>query len=510
MTPEVLMPGALASSSAPDFVLGVDTSRKKNLRSVEANRSMLVKAQRGEHEMTCSILVPSHVLSKVQRRLEKLAKKAGVELSLIEGTSTIYETENHQFYTPGLADRMGKGSMLKFWQGLVSETPRAMDCARFTVGDFPKSNGYAFVGKIEHTEGGNILSVAPGERGTELPVEMREAKPTCDHCNAKRSRKETFVIRTPEGALIRIGRNCLADFLKSGPDSIIAAAELAAYFSHNPVESDEEYRGGGGGWGVATFCYLACAVSSVERNGFRKSEEDGATKNDAAFLAGPPPTGDSRAAYLAREDWKAGQPTKEHIELGKKIVEWARDLEAGNSNYLHNLKVALLCGEAAYQRQGLLASAPSAYARAMGDVVKRKVEVSRVDAGYFGEVGARVDLDATVLRIASYDTDFGTKFIVTFVTDEGQELVWKTSSNCPRSGDTGAKFAIRGTIKAHEQYKGRCQTALSRVKWEDPIRGACPHCGAGQHLSGLCEKRCDLERHEKFSRLDAEGRSIGT
>jgi hypothetical protein len=441
--------------------------------------------------MTCSILVPSHVLSKVQRRLEKLAKKAGVELALIEGTSTIYETEKHQFFTSFYrTQEMGRATALQFWKGLIGETPRAMECARFTVGEFPKSNGYAFVGKIEHTEGGNILSVAPGERGNELPVEMRDAKATCDHCNTKRRRGETFVIRTPEGALIRVGRNCLADFLKSGPESIIAAAELSAYFTSSPAELDEEYSRGGGGWGVATFHYLACAVSSVERNGFRKSEEDGATKNDAAFLAGPPPSGDSRDAYLRRQEWKEGQPTKEHLELGKKIVEWAKALEAGDSNYLHNLKVALLCGEATYKRQGLLASAPSAYARAMGEVVKRKAEAARVDAGYFGEVGKRVDLDATVLRVTSFDTPYGTKFIVTFVTEEGQELVWKTTSDCPRSGDTGVKFAIRGTIKAHEEYKGRRQTTLTRVKWEDPIRGTCEHCGAGERLSGICEKRC--------------------
>lgn len=412
-----------------------------------------------------SILIPSHVEAKVGRRLERLAKKAGVSVERIPGETTVFQTTDHRFYSARETEHSSKTGRLKFWSELVTKDSLVMECARYTIGEMPVAAGYTFVAKIAHTEGGNLISAAPGEYGKDLPLELREAAPTCDHCAKQRRRNETFVLRTPEGKLYRCGRNCLADFLKVDPTSIIASAELASFFDHEPSESDDESRGWGGGWGLSTGGYLAAAVSAVEHHGFIKSGEDYSTKSRANFLTSPKPRG-RHSEDLARE-WDKEQPTAAHHTLAETIMAWAETIEPGASDYLHNLKVALRCGVAAYDRRGILASAPSAYARAMGFIAENKARAARVDGGHFGKIGERLETVATVLRL-NYSPGYGgtTKTIVTFVNDEGQDLTWFATGSAPSTDDVGKRFAIKGTIKKHDSYKGRAQTVLSRVVWE--------------------------------------------
>src|SRR6188474_1381037 len=132
--------------------------------------------------MTVSILIPEDLSKDILRRLGNLARKCGVSHDVIPGT-TLWAPYGHAH------DRV--------------------ECVRVTVGEFPRANGWTFVAKIEHTVAGNLISCAPGET---LDESYRTAKAHCDHCNTQRGRTETFVIRSPEGELKQIGRNCLADF----------------------------------------------------------------------------------------------------------------------------------------------------------------------------------------------------------------------------------------------------------------------------------------------------------
>ena len=63
--------------------------------------------------------------------------------------------------------------------------------------------------------------------------------------------------------------------------------------------------------------------------------------------------------------------------------------------------------------------------------------------------------------------------VYTFTDADGNKFVWKTSAGFPlqdqpdgtqtvvHEGDT---ITIRGTVKAHGEYKGEKQTELTRVK----------------------------------------------
>ncbi len=98
------------------------------------------------------------------------------------------------------------------------------------------------------------------------------------------------------------------------------------------------------------------------------------------------------------------------------------------------------------------------------------------ESNYVGAVGDRIDITATFKREISYtvkiDWRTQTKWIYIFVDDSGNQLTWNTTA-CLWDEDakghcipmaTGTRLNLRGTIKAHKEYKGIKQTELQRCK----------------------------------------------
>jgi hypothetical protein len=382
-----------------------------------------------------SLLIPEAAKKEVTKRLAKLAKKAGVSLETVDGTTT-----------------------------LVLKDKRILVCSRVTVGDLPRTNGWAFVARLEHTEAGNLVSCAPGEIAA---LEWRTAEATCEHCGTSRRRRDTFVLRGPDGEVKQIGRNCLADFLMVDATQLVRQAEFVRTLGE---ESDPDHEGS---WGSSysmpsTDHYLACVVSSVELHGFRKTQEDASTKNEAAFFAGNRPkviNGDTRPL----EAWKAGQPLPWHIDRAKLVREWAANLSAEDthsSDYLWNLHLACkLLGCDLVRYAGILASAPSAYDRAMGLAVK-KAEPKSFPTAPIGTVGKRETFLVTFVKRASFDNDYGGGIVCAFETSAGDQLVWFATGVCPSSDDLNKVMTLTGTPKKHTERNGRPQTVLTRCKFE--------------------------------------------
>ena len=79
---------------------------------------------------------------------------------------------------------------------------------------------------------------------------------------------------------------------------------------------------------------------------------------------------------------------------------------------------------------------------------------------HVGVVGERIDIVAILKRaITLEDGYYGPKMFYLFVDDEGIEYTWSTT---PRDFEEGTMYAVRGTIQAHNLYKGSPQNALTR------------------------------------------------
>lgn len=90
-------------------------------------------------------------------------------------------------------------------------------------GTVPKCNGWSFLAVIVQTEEGNIVRSVPGFTA---PPEYREKVQMCDHCNTRRIRRDTYVVRHDDGRTMQVGSSCLADFLTTSPDCLVKAAEI--------------------------------------------------------------------------------------------------------------------------------------------------------------------------------------------------------------------------------------------------------------------------------------------
>lgn len=81
---------------------------------------------------------------------------------------------------------------------------------------------------------------------------------------------------------------------------------------------------------------------------------------------------------------------------------------------------------------------------------------------WYGSVNDKVDLKVKLVRRGNYDTMYGTTFVYTFEDAQGHQLVWKTGTWLEQEVDSDV--TLKGTIKAHSEYKGIKQTELTRCK----------------------------------------------
>lgn len=416
--------------------------------------------------MAQSILIPACVYDKAIKRLGRLAKDAGVELTLIEGTSIVYR----------------KAAVVKKVVGYEPfkvhqlDMTQALECKRVTIEDMPSCNGFEFIGKLVHTEAGNLISMAGAAQGQATPEEWRTAKPTCDHCKTKRTRKDTFIIRCPDGSVKRIGRNCLADFLMTEPSQLIAAAVFEDSLRMLEQADEDEWGSFGGfSWTIATEHYLACAVSSIERRGFFKSgSEEQTTRADAAFLAYEAPRGHDVQSVRLREEWKANQPKAEHHARAVELVLWLESNE-DKSDYIYNLKVALSLPVIRRETEGLIASAPQAYNRHLGQIAERKARETEVDAGYMGELKQRLVFAATVVNVRVIMSEggygYGSSRLTTLRTPQGHDVV--TWTDLFSENDNGKQVRIKATVSKHSMFKGKHQTTVNRAVLVEETEETC-------------------------------------
>lgn len=81
---------------------------------------------------------------------------------------------------------------------------------------------------------------------------------------------------------------------------------------------------------------------------------------------------------------------------------------------------------------------------------------------WVGTVGDKIAVTVTFVRKGWCDNRFGGSNIYTFRDTDGNEIVWFTSVLMDK--EVGDTFNIKATVKAHNEYKGKKNTVISRAK----------------------------------------------
>lgn len=87
---------------------------------------------------------------------------------------------------------------------------------------------WEFIARVDHEQVGNIIVRVPDSsyKGDLHKLFGSSKASVCDHCGMTRSRTSTFVVKDSKGALKRVGKMCLRDYL---PGGVNAAAKLERF-----------------------------------------------------------------------------------------------------------------------------------------------------------------------------------------------------------------------------------------------------------------------------------------
>jgi len=455
------------------------------------------------HPAVSATLIPSSNRQNLEKKFAKLVRKAkrlGFKPPILTHVGDVVHTRKGRDVNPFNGALLPIKTLVSHYGAYVL-TPEPVHFS-----------GWSFVATINHVQVDdgqhiNLINKAPEFVDADLGVELRNARPVCQHCNTARRRNDTFVIREhAKGAnprQLQVGRNCLADYLGDADGTSILryatfVAGIRGFFDDEDLRelgsSDRsdgysvdgiiawaaasvEYRGfvsrgfvrENDGYGLATADHVIQTLSVLNRLG-------GATAEDRKDLANA----------WGQEEWTR-PVTDSHRELAESIIEWTQTIaDDTDSDYLWNLKVACGLHTISSKQIGIVASAVTAYDRHInGERRKAKQEKVAASSEYIGKKGDKIGrklsaadkrkgaaafpaLTVTVGFTRSFETNWGTTTVVNFTDTDGNVLIWFASNGAfDANGQKvaeGKSYTLSGTIKGHKDYKGVKQTSLNRCK----------------------------------------------
>lgn len=342
----------------------------------------------------------------------------------------------------------------------------------------PRINGWVVAAHIEFTDEGNFVVSAPGIEN--VNPEWRTVGNRCDHCNTKRRRNDLIVIRHTDGREKIVGRNCLADYIRSTDTA--GLIEFAAWASNVEAlisEACDEYCAHGGGRSEDTeplITILQAASICIRKLGWtsgRVGYESGgvkvSTKNDVTYLLNG---GKISSGQWDWQQWcnKNDLHRNEHDKAeADSAIEWLHTLDKDKvKDYLYNLCVIRDLGYVPYSKLGYAVSIIIAAKKARDEEIKRKEHAAGIsDRVFVGCVGKRSKgLDITVKRVRHTEGNYGVITIITFVMadNDNAELTWFASGDKSEDFIEGETYTVDAAIKAHDDdAKYGKNTKINRV-----------------------------------------------
>lgn len=204
-----------------------------------------------EHAPSYVVLDPLHVarLRKAVDTLNKRATRKGAfPLALLESERT--------------------------WQDMP--TGRTLAVRRVTIlGEVPDLGDWRWVARLEHTPSGNVLHRVQDWRPlpshlAALPPDTLESYrmrgPQCDHCDTRRARNETYVVRNmTTGQTVQVGRSCLESYTGSDPLAALSALDAFATLAEEARATSELHDDPHAMPGYQTWAIVAAAIAQPTR-----------------------------------------------------------------------------------------------------------------------------------------------------------------------------------------------------------------------------------------------------
>ncbi len=325
------------------------------------------------------------------------------------------------------------------------------------IGEIPRLADWEPVAVLTRDQDGPVITrVWPGLAVEPDLTAFRGTDPVCEHCRTRRHRTDTYVVRnTITGELRQIGRNCLAAF-----------TGITVSIPRWVVDGDDGFdeMGGWGGsaadlrWPVLDALQAACAVVAEFGWVSRAMVNDSMGQRTATadlvgvVLSGP---GDAAAKLRALVEPRMADAAAKAV-LVREFAAGLADRETGE--YATNLSTLARLDWVGQRNLALLVSALSAFAR---DEERQVRAATTTESAWVGEVNGKGTWTLTV-ALALVVGDFRPSTLVTMVDADGNHFKWFASG--VRDFEAGDVLTLKGTIKAHDEYRGVKQTQITRCK----------------------------------------------
>lgn len=331
-----------------------------------------------------------------------------------------------------------------------------------------KINGWEFLASLEHSGGNNnVIRFVPGMEDKRVRTYLNASDKNCDFCHSQRDRNNTYLVKNIEsGDLKQVGGQCLQKYIG---DQARKLAKFAFSMSSiiDELSGDGDNEGGGGGGRsnptVDARTALAAAFIAIEGHGYTpKSAQD---KIPTVSYVGCGLFGwcgdELKKKYKEMFDLMQ-KPTETYLKQADYLIKWFHDLpeDKKSSPYMISVESVVSADMVTSRSLGLIVSLPATYHRFMNGIKERTQEKPSL---HMGAVGGKIPSTKAKCVYAQYfDGNYGRYQIVKLIDDLGNVYTWfNTSKNALEKDIT---YQIVGTVKKHDEYQGKKQTVLTRVK----------------------------------------------
>ena len=322
--------------------------------------------------------------------------------------------------------------------------------------------GWEFVATItwDSETGLAVTRVVPG---VEVDLSGHRDAQVCEHCNLRRARIDTYVVReTSTGVTRQVGSSCLVAFLGIDPSAALW------YVGETFAPIDFEF-GGRIEIRFPLAYTVALASAAIAEFGWvpASSFEGVPTKSRVLSVlcpasSGPQAKADKEVAERLTSRLVADSNAQDRADA---VIAWAATAE-GSSEYIVNLRAAFAGTTISTRNLGLVVSAPSAWSRTQ----ERALAAARTAATaavttstHQGALKERlVGLSLTVTAVHFLEGQYGVTTLLTFIDAAGNVFKWFASGTHDYA--VGTALVLTGTVKAHTVYRDVAQTVLTRCK----------------------------------------------
>ena len=408
--------------------------------------------------MEITTFIPEHNFPKLEKKLKSLSRRS-VRLGLAPITYTLTGAEEYREVKMTVVNESPAPGNPYRYSGRVN-----IKVVEITVvGETPVLEGWQFVGRIEHSEIGDIRFEVPDGPG----IPARYNTNNCDHCGHKRNRKDTFILRhTETQEFQQVGSTCVKDFIPGAndPKKMLDGAKFLRAIYDLVNDELQDVPGPGPGVPGAEFYFslknFLAAVRFVikQRGRYVKSNEGNSTREEAWQLA------------FGCEYYDEEYPVPEaDEEAADRCIEWWKTKYVNGSSFENNCQQIAKAGLLGWNHGGFAAAMMNSFMRfEEGEARRKKAEqvrsLQKADGWVPVEEGERANLLVFVehtKEIPPNDRYDMYRTLHIMRDADGHRLTWFSYGH----GDLkpGKWYSVTATIRRKTVYRNEKETIVNRV-----------------------------------------------